>query len=263
MRVPIISLFAAFCGPWLSAVVVVTGLTPTTDHAADPGDGAPWENVVRVNGTGSGTYLGGGWVLTAEHVYDDNPNPYVQFQGVNYAADPAKSFGIANPTVIPGILPPFSDLTLFRLTTALALPDVAVAAPTEGASLTMIGYGGGKSWGRNTVGPTVLISVSGILNSSGFTAASNPATPGNGKGTVGDSGGAGLWFDSGASEWRLVGVMNSITTGSTLLINLGVYGAEIQTIIATEGSIPEPGMAGLLGLLGLVGLRRKRKFAKS
>ena len=53
--------------------------TPNPGNPPDtaPANGAPWANLLLINNNSSSVYLGNGWVLTAEHLFDDIANPFV------------------------------------------------------------------------------------------------------------------------------------------------------------------------------------------
>jgi hypothetical protein len=94
--------------------VVVATPTPGNLPGSAPANGAPWDNVLRMN-TASGVYIGGGWVLTAEHVFDDNVNPFVIHNSISYLADLSKSYVLNNPANFPSLgLTTESDVVLFR-----------------------------------------------------------------------------------------------------------------------------------------------------
>jgi hypothetical protein len=130
--------------------VVVANPAPGNLPTSPPANAAPWDSVLRTN-TSSGVYIGGGWVLTAEHVFDDNVNPFVIHNSITYLADLSKSYVLNNPANFPSLgLTAESDVFLFRLQNAIpSLPTIPLGNATANLEITMIGFGGEKSWGSN------------------------------------------------------------------------------------------------------------------
>lgn len=238
----------------------VTVATPDGSHTSDPGTGVPWDSVIQVS-SASGVYLGGGWVLTAEHVYDNAYPSTVVFGGVTYTEDLSYSFNLSNPPIITGSAT--ADLVLFRLTEEVPLlPTINVGTIPDATEITMIGFGGGKTWGINqTENPKNIYNVnSGGLNTGSFRTDYDTATLGEGQAVVGDSGGGAFYYDG--SEWKLGGIMIGIDTDSdpdlTYYADMEVYASEINSTIALYGSVPEPSTMLLLGIGGGAFLRRRR-----
>ena len=241
----------------------VTVATPNSENlpSSPPANGAPWDNVLNMNGA-SGVYIGEGWMLSAEHVFDDNPNPFVVHNSTTYLADLTKTYVLENPANFPGLgLTAASDVVLFRLQSAiLGLPTISLGSASSNLNITMIGFGGGKSWGTNNV-------QSGLTNLDwsendflAFSTDYDTATQSEGQGIVGDSGGGAFASQSGA--WKLVGIMNAVNTDSnpdlTYFANISTYSAEINNIILTQGNIPEPSSLLLSSPALLLLLRRRR-----
>ncbi len=241
----------------------VTVATPNSENlpSSPPANGAPWDNVLNMNGA-SGVYIGEGWMLSAEHVFDDNPNPFVVHNSTTYLADLTKTYVLENPANFPGLgLTAASDVVLFRLQSAiLGLPTISLGSASSNLNITMIGFGGGKSWGTNNV-------QSGLTNLDwsendflAFSTDYDTATQSEGQGIVGDSGGGAFASQSGA--WKLVGIMNAVDTDSnpdlTYFANISTYSAEINNIILTQGNIPEPSSLLLSSPALLLLLRRRR-----
>src|SRR5579859_7852203 len=118
-----------FVGP-LNAWAIVDGNSASNTNA--PADGAPWQNVGQIGGGASGVYLGGGWVLTADHVGVGT----IVLSGTTYYPD-GKALQLTNSD---GSL---IDLVLFHLTAAPPLPSLSLVSNTPAAftPVDMIGYG--------------------------------------------------------------------------------------------------------------------------
>jgi hypothetical protein len=249
--------------PKLSAVVVATP-EMGVDYDSAPPLGEPWNNVLNTaSTTGTSIYLGGGWILTANHVFVGGPSSTssgVVYEGTTFNADPGQIYELNNPPV-PGGNP---DLRLYRLEQQLGLPTLDLGGPVIGTPVTMIGYGGGKSWGRNTVESTPVIVSAAGRSSVTFSTDYDTSTPGEGQAITGDSGG-GVFYQTPGGDWVLGGVMLAVGDllgeESTFSADMGTYGSEIETIILTNGSapVPEPSVTFLAGFAGLALLRRNRR----
>ncbi len=244
--------------------VVVANPNPANLPSSPPANGAPWDSVLRTN-TSSGIYIGGGWMLTAEHVFDDNVNPFVIHNSITYLADLSKSYVLNNPSNFPSMgLTAESDVVLFRLQSAIPnLPTISLGNVSANLPITMIGFGGGKSWGSNNVeaGPPVLVNVNWSENDfRAFITDYDTATQSEGQGVGGDSGGGTFAFQSG--EWKLVGLMNAVDTTNvpnrTFHADIATYSSQISNIILTQGNIPEPSSLLLTTPALLLLLRRRR-----
>jgi hypothetical protein len=88
----------------------------------------------------------GGYVSLTETV-----NPFVIYNSTPYLADLSKSYVLNNPANFPSLgLTAESDVFLFRLQNAIpSLPTIPLGNATANLEITMIGFGGGKSWGSN------------------------------------------------------------------------------------------------------------------
>jgi hypothetical protein len=229
-------------------------------NLSDPGS-APWNYVGSLNGA-SGVYLGDynntNWVLTAAHV---NPGNFT-LGGATYDAISGSAFSLYNGDGSP------SDLSLFRINGTPGLANLAIASsePASGTTVQMIGFGGGKSWGTNsiygytnyTLGDTPYDGIGIVTLASG--------EGGNGaQGVAGDSGGGMFYEDSG--NWTLAGTLsgagnltdsNGTNLGqATVAVDLAAYSSQITTDINSV-AIPEPSTyAAILGVaaLGFVALR--------
>lgn len=223
----------------------------------------------------SGVYLGNGWVLTAGHVGAGNftldGNIY-DYTGLSYTDFTNSNTGTN-----------LADLTLFRISTTsitgltLAMPSLTLAstAPTPfsffnaGSNVVMIGNGGGKSWGVNTVttnnievtpGGTSYLSVD-FATAHGTTTSFSKSITNNAELIAGDSGGGD--FIKLGSSWQLAGINEAVdANGGSYFIQLSAYNSQIQTIMTS--SVPEPGMWVLFGIGGclLIILKESRRRAR-
>ena len=258
------------------AVIVNTPI-PSADHSADPGTGVPWDNVLNVvNNTtgstiaGSSVYLGGGWLLTAEHVYDDRPTFAVSYDGIVYTEDLA--FNISNPTSFPSQgLSVNTDLTLVRLQSDLSLPTISLGNANVGDDLTLIGYGGGiKRWGTNEVetdGIALDVPPSVSNDYVSLSTDFDLDIPGDSQAISGDSGGGVFYQEPSSGEWQLAGILSAVNLAgtSTFSVDLNFYDDEINSIILANGNaqpIPEPSVV-LLSLCATFGILRRKRLAYS
>jgi hypothetical protein len=129
---------AAFCFmvPEGRALVIFGGTG--TGNTSDPGLGLPWGNAGKVGGASGvflGNYASGSWVLTAAHVATGAPG--ITLGGIFYAGVAGSGVRVLNPDNSP------TDLQLFRITGAPALPTISLASarPAVGAVMTAIGFG--------------------------------------------------------------------------------------------------------------------------
>ncbi len=240
--------------------VLVANPNPLNLPSSPPANGAPWANVLLTNGGASSVYLGNGWVLTAEHVFDDIANPYVTHNSINYLANLANSYVLDNPATFPGLgLTAKADLVLFKLVTEIpSLPTIPLGIASPSLPITMIGFGGGKKWGTNTVESTSLenIDYSNPADNDfvGFYSDYDTAVMSEAQGTGGDSGGGAFAFQG--LQWKLVGTMLAIDTVSdpdlTFFADINTYAAQINSLI------PEPSSLILTAPALLLLLRRRR-----
>jgi len=220
------------------AVVIntVTGTGNTTAPADNPG----WSNVGLL-GSGTGVYLGDGWVLTTAQVGGGS----IVLDGVTYAMRTGSAITLTN-NAEPG-KSASSDLLLFQLTsTPAGLPSLSIAsgATTVSTSVTMIGAGrdrgsftqwtvdntttpwtwtevssGGNAAGYQTVGSRTMRwgtndvttshtwfqdgSVDSFVFATTFEDSGSPST--EAQATSGDFGGA--VFRKTGGSWQLAGIM--------------------------------------------------------
>jgi hypothetical protein len=143
-----------------SAVVLAGG--DGTGNTTDPGTGLAWANVGYLNG-GGGVYLGGGWVLTANHI--GVGDPIFPDQGGTTYLSSGNSYRIHDPSN-PSLN---TDLVMFQLQTYPAgLPALRISQTQPSytypnySPITAIGYGVNRlptetwwnsSWGEQTGSP--------------------------------------------------------------------------------------------------------------
>lgn len=275
---------------WLAVepagAVILFGLDNTANQS-DPGTGVPFSGVGMLadaglaNPMGSAIYLGGGYMLTANHV---GMKPYVTFDGTTFYQ---RDLSYTPVQVAANV-----DMQIFRLTTA---PTVAAVNLYTGASeriapATLIGWGKGrnptvpvdslavswgddstiaKRWGLNT--PLALAGA--ILPYDAFytvlgSATGSPAGLGANEAAAAhlDSG-SGLFQQIGGT-WYLIGLTTAVSVAGTstfgndqsygpsgdanYFARVGTYSSAILAII------PEPSAAALLagGIWLIFGRRR-------
>jgi len=255
----------SYCSDAQAVQAAVGDGVNVTYNTTPPPTGAPWDNVVDVNGA-SGVYLGGGWVLTAEHVGFDND---IVIDGyTHFSTDVNCRFDIDNSNGSE------ADLFLFRLDTAPlndVIYDLSIGGLTEGGAVTMIGRGGGaKAWGTNVIenilGWQQNIAVgSTISNYTDF----DLGTANDGQAVGGDSGGG--VFNLVGGQWQLGGITFAVSTTNdpdlTFIADMDIYGSQIENVMQTHGDampVPEPS-SGLLILATATGFlaRRRRRSAAS
>lgn len=232
-----------------------------TFHETVPASGAPWNNVLNVNGS-SGVYIGNGWVLTAKHVYSGAGVATVIHEGTTYGVDTSLTLDFSDGSISPAEV----DLRLFRLNTIIpGLSTLSIGSVTSADAITMIGRGGGtKRWGTNEVEDIDLLIGIGdpaTRHITSFYSDYDTATTGEAQAIGGDSGG-GVFHNDG-SGWKIAGIMIAVGSidGSQVTVNaqLDEYQSEIEAhIIANSPApIPEPSSGMLLALSG-VGLAMRR-----
>ncbi|GAA5131667.1 PEP-CTERM sorting domain-containing protein [Luteolibacter yonseiensis] len=141
------------------AVVNLSGNINNTAPGIIPGFGL-FGNVGVVNTSGSGIYLGGGWVLTANHVAGSLPAT-ATFGGVAYPTQAGSWQRITNPTGMG--LSTYTDMVVFRLAGSLALPTVDLASLSPALSDNAILVGNGRIQ-ENTSTTWIHTPVAGINN---------------------------------------------------------------------------------------------------
>lgn len=282
--------------PTAHAIILLGGgnLTNTTD----PGGGAPWDEVARVtnaSGThvtsGSAVHLGGGYMLTANHV--SLSQGYVSFNGTT-------TYQIAGGTAVQvtsevGVI----DLKIFKLTEnpgtlgVNLFPEYAKGYEASFGAATHIGWGVGhtpgdtdnpwtwgnsatsdKRWGLNDFETAQALGYAhGGINysfESLVTALDSDATANEAAATLYDSG-SGLFVQDGADQWFLAATMVTVSTnGSSTFglegaqdfnysVRIAEYADEIASLMTDPIAVPEPAsFALLLGLTSLVLIARRR-----
>lgn len=264
----VLSIIVAFGTANFTSLALVDANSAANTSA--PADGAPWDNVVGVNGA-SAVYLGGAWVLTASHV------------GYGSFAVGSSTFSPDGTTLrLTNSDGSGTDLILFHLTIAPPLPSIPLVSTTPAAfsQIDMIGFGhiagsaqtnfglysgfywsfgATRSWGNNKVnlgGTSVINAGSGNVTAFNcdFT---SPGTLGPAAQTsdeaqvsVGDSGGG--VFQKSGSVWQLVGILDAEMTQVNQQPNTSVYGdktymADIATyqsqITAVLAAQPVPNLS--------------------
>ena len=211
----------------LCALILLLGSAPRASAvaiASEPGSGnvtAPADDPgfahVGVPGIATVVYLGNGWVLTANHVDDDD----VTLGGVVYPRVPGSRITFTNPDLsVP-------DIAAYRIDPHPDLPILPIRAdtPADGTPVLMIGHGldrggpvtweghdgfallGSQSvrWGTNE------IAGSGTLGGDAAIATTfdEAATEHEAQAQYGDSGGA-VFAKNAADDWELAGIMFAI-----------------------------------------------------
>ncbi|MBI2826487.1 MAG: Ig-like domain-containing protein, partial [Planctomycetia bacterium] len=256
----------------LSIVAGGTGDGNTTAPPDDPG----FANV-GTRGSGTGIYLGNGWVLTANHVSAGG----VLFNDVWYNAVAGTTVQLTNPAGAGWTQ--YTDLILYRIDASPGLPSLAIgsAPPAVGWNVTMIGHGRDRQpseaywtsawapsatpstydgyiwaatqsirWGTNTI-DTVNVPQGVQTNSElAFTTSFTANTPNEAQGASGDSGGAVFHKNASTGNWELVGVMFAISTyagqpfgtsvfgNTTYIADLSVYRDQILQTVGAVNHAP-------------------------
>jgi hypothetical protein len=230
-------------------------------NTTDPGTTA-WNYVGSVNGA-SGVFLGNfggsGWVLTAGHVGAGS----FTLGNTSYSVG-ANSF--TNFTFNSQL----ADLTLFQIVGTPSLANLSLAALAAGNSVEMIGNGGGKSWGDNTVyGFTTYTLSGGSTGGPGIVTLASTNGGLGAQGVGGDSGG-GMFYQS-SGTWYLAGILSAVgpfTDGNgnnlgqgTVAVDLAVYYSQLNADLGSLTAIPEPATFAMFGgVIALsAGLWKRRK----
>lgn len=163
------------CGAVLGILVLAM---PKAAHAilVGPGDGTQdttqgsmpngWNYVGTVD-SASGTYLGNGWVITADHIGGIVTGSSFTIDGYGTYLCNGNVVRLTDPNTSQDV-----DLQMFQLATAPALAplNIASSTPAAGTSIYMVGYGHSQ---RN-VQPTYY-AVTGDPNNPTWTVVANPS----------------------------------------------------------------------------------------
>ncbi len=277
---------------WLAAggapaVAVVIDDGDGSGNTSPPGDDPGWD-AVGLAGNLTGVYLGRGWVLTANHVGEQD----ITFGGIVYPAIPGTKVRFMTDASTP------ADLAVYRIDGRPSIPAVVLSAspPDVGEEVTLIGNGwnreptltewtaswtevppgpavysgfkqaGGHSmrWGRNVVEETGIVvttteSFLVTFDESGGALYESQAVPG-------DSGGA-VFIKRGA-HWELAGIMFARFLFADQPANTAVFGNESasadvsfyrdQIIAAMNPPIPALPLLAALVLVGALAASARR-----
>jgi hypothetical protein len=227
-----------------SAVLISTGtgMGNTTAPANDPG----FANV-GICASGSAVYLGGGWVLTAAHVYEATGELPAQtwFNGAFYKTVTGSGVSLVNPAGVA--LSQDTDLEMFRISNPPNLPSISITptAPAAGWPVVMVGNGRDRTnsqleywtpnwqpsatptalagdiwgtmqdirWGTNVITQASVPQGIGLASEMAFSTTFNAnGTAYESQGTPGDSGGAVFHQDPKTGAWSLAGIMFSTSS---------------------------------------------------
>lgn len=281
--------FAIIAAAPACQAVILFGLDNSANQT-DPGSGSPFSTVALVsdagksNPSGSAIHLGGGYMLTANHV---GMRPYVTFDGSTFYQ---RDLSFSPVQVAANV-----DMQVFRLTTTPTVGSVNLYAGIgeQIAPALMVGWGVGrnptvpvdsasvawgdsttlaKRWGVNTPrGLTNVAYQSGTYTSIYTVLGTDTGTPAG----LGDSEAAATLYDSGSALfqklggiWYLIGMTTGVETGGTSIFGndtsaspngdinafarISNYRSSILTIV------PEPSSA-LFGAVSLLMLASRRR----
>lgn len=279
----------------VSGIIIIGGGNSVND--SDPGTGAPWAEVARVTNvsgshksSGSAIHLGGGYMLTANHV--SLAQGYVSFDGTNTL--PIASGSSIQVTSGTDVI----DLKIFQLaihpgTVGVNLfPESAKGLEAAFGAATQIGWGVGhqpddsnnpwswgdastsvKRWGLNEFSAATMISYSHGQNyqfEALVTALDADASENEAAATLYDSG-SGLFIKDAADNWFLTGTIVTVSTADSsnfgtagdqdlnYSVRIGEYADEISALMTDPIPVPEPAVfAQILALSCMLLLNRRR-----
>jgi Trypsin len=214
----------------VSASAVIIDSDTGTENTSAPvpaADDPGWINVGTIGGL-TGVYLGGKFVLTANHVGSGN----IVLDGLTYQYVPGTAVQLDNGDGT------YADLRMFEIYPEPPLPALAIASlpPIATTPVTMIGHGvnrgpatswdpngalppppiGGYAWGSgqsmrwgtNTVSGLLLVEIGNTQTWSIETTFDQDVSDNEAQAAVGDSGGA--TFARNGSQWELAGILFAI-----------------------------------------------------
>lgn len=276
----------------IAQAVILFGLDNSANQT-DPGTGVPFDAVARVSNTagttlgGSAVHIGGGWMLTANHV---GPFDSATFDGTTF---------YSRDTSIATVQLGTADMKLFRLTETptVSAANIYAGSSENTGSATIIGWGVGrdpnvavnsstvgwgnnstsaKRWGLNNPAGLTTINSGGYDFEALFTilGSSNGVPPGSGANeaavTLLDSGGG--MFQQIDGIWYLIGIATNVETfgSSSFGNNANIAGrgdanfyARVSNYydqILSVTAIPEPSAAMLICLsMAALFVRRTRR----
>jgi hypothetical protein len=288
-----LALCLAAAGAPAGAVVIDAG--DGSGNTSPPGDDPGWDAVGNAGGL-TGVYLGRGWVLTANHVGEQN----ITLDGIVYPAVPGSKIQFMTDTSTT------ADLALYRIEGRPSLPEVVLSAspPVAGVDeATLIGHGWNREptltkwtedwtesppglavyfgfkqapgntmrWGSNLVEQTgVSVSISSnttesflvTFDESGGVLYESQAVPG-------DSGGAAFIKREGV--WELAGILfaralftdqpagTAVFGNQSVTVDLSFYREQILAAMNPEiPALPLPAIFALAGMLAASARRALR-----
>jgi len=258
--------------PFAGAIVTAAGTVTSSLPSGNPG----FDNIGQVNGA-SAIYLGGGWVMTADHVAGSLPGS-VTFGGTSYGTQSGSWQRLTNPSSGTS-----TDIVLFRLASDPGLASLTLksTAPTVGSPVMYVGNGKVQqtsltNWSvtfDSGTGHYIWTESGSPADAAGFkTTASNEVTWGvndiaginqvinighgdlttfytifdsgaylyEGQAVVGDSGGGVFFFDG--TNWVLGGMTDAVATypdqpANTAVFGDATYAADLSTYADQIASI--------------------------
>jgi hypothetical protein len=274
---PITTAFALGLASAASAVIIDSG-DGTGNTTAPVPDDVGLSNVGDRTGL-TGVYLGGKFVLTANHVGPGN----ITLDGVPYAYVPGTAVQLDNGDGS------FADLLMFEIYPEPPLPALTIASlpPIPTTPVIMVGHGrnrgpatswnlihgyewgSGQSmrWGTNAVSGALLVEIPGTRTWAIETTFDRAGSDHEAQGAVGDSGGA--TFALNGSQWELAGILFAIGSlfpdqppGTALYGNF-TYSADLsfhRDQILDVMAMPEPSGALWPSAAVVVMLARRRRL---
>ena len=266
---------ALFCGLVLGALgparAVIVAAGDGTENTSQPPDDPGWANVGESTSGPTVTYLGNGWVLTANHVGAGT----VVLAGQAYAEVAGSEHRLINPDSTP------ADLLLFQIQGNPSLPPMQISpvSPAVDTRVTMIGSGVNRGpatswigiegflwgegfamrWGTNFVSKNQIdLSLDGSVTRS-FATDFSGGTLYEAQAALGDSGGP--VFFKYYDDWVLGGVIFAISDysdqpgGTALLGNLtyaadlSYYREQIAQVVLPQGCGIGYELAGIVPVL--------------